>query len=74
MNQVFFIKIAQLSIISQELVTACTAALSLHTYTIQNVHSSWVFTTEINTEGKLPLVLEIRQDSFVQLLPKHFIC
>ena len=29
---------------------------------------------EINTEGKLPLVLEIRQDSFVQLLPKHFIC
>lgn len=27
---------------------------------------------KINTEGKLPLVLEICQDSFVQLLPKRF--
>lgn len=28
---------------------------------------------KINTEDKLPLVLEICQDSFVRLLPKHFI-
>lgn len=50
---------------------SCTMFFILTLYKIYIQAGSLLL--KINTEGKLPLVLEICQDSFVQLLPKHFI-
>lgn len=49
----------------------CTVFFILTLYKIYIQAGSLLL--KINTNGKLPLVLEMCQDSFVQLLPKHFI-
>lgn len=44
MNKVFFIKIANLSfILVSQLSLSCTGAIGFHTYSLQNLHSNWIF-------------------------------
>lgn len=74
MNKVFFMKIAQLFnyiTITGDYLYRCTVFFILTLYKIYIQAGSLLL--KINTNGKLPLVLEMCQDSFVQLLPKRFI-
>lgn len=73
MSKVFFIKIAHhLFIISQGLVTTCTDALwSSYLHSIQNLHSSWIFTTVNKYQRSIAISVRNMPGFFVQLLPRH---
>lgn len=53
--------------------TTCTGALCFSYLQLYKIYiQAGSLLLKINTNGKLPLVLEMCQDSFVQLLPKRF--